>query len=148
MTVLYLTKLGPWEADTFVKNIFKASYHKEINYFIILQKFERCSFLFCPLLKHFSGSLPHRKAGLTYRAAGVDIQAGERLVDAIKPMAAATTRAGCTGSLGMFGGIFDCKAAGFKDPLLVSGTDGVGTKLKVGLTLILLMAILANTKRR
>ncbi len=67
--------------------------------------------------------------GLTYRDAGVDIDAGDALVDAIKPLAASTRRAGADGSLGGFGGLFDLKAAGFKDPVLVSGTDGVGTKL-------------------
>ncbi len=66
---------------------------------------------------------------LTYRDAGVDIDAGEALVDAIKPLAASTRRPGADGSLGGFGGLFDLKAAGFKDPILVSGTDGVGTKL-------------------
>src|SRR5690349_24236443 len=69
------------------------------------------------------------KTSLTYRDAGVDIDAGEELVDAIKPMAASTRRPGADGSLGGFGGLFDLKAAGFKDPVLVSGTDGVGTKL-------------------
>ncbi len=66
-----------------------------------------------------------------YRRAGVDIDAGERLVEAIAPMAKATARAGASAALGGFGGIFDLKAAGFRDPLLVSGTDGVGTKLKI-----------------
>jgi phosphoribosylformylglycinamidine cyclo-ligase len=66
---------------------------------------------------------------LTYRDAGVDIDAGDALVDAIAPMAASTRRAGADGALGGFGGLFDLKAAGFKDPVLVSGTDGVGTKL-------------------
>ncbi len=66
---------------------------------------------------------------LTYRDAGVDIDAGEALVDAIGPMAASTKRPGADGTLGGFGGLFDLKAAGFKDPILVSGTDGVGTKL-------------------
>ena len=69
------------------------------------------------------------KTGLTYRDAGVDIDAGEALVEAIKPLAASTRRAGADGSLGGFGGLFDLKAAGFRDPVLVSGTDGVGTKL-------------------
>jgi len=72
---------------------------------------------------------PDSKTSLTYRDAGVDIDAGEELVDAIKPMAASTRRPGADGSLGGFGGLFDLKAAGFKDPVLVSGTDGVGTKL-------------------
>jgi phosphoribosylformylglycinamidine cyclo-ligase len=69
------------------------------------------------------------KSALTYRDAGVDIDAGEALVEAIKPLAASTRRAGADGALGGFGGLFDLKAAGFKDPILVSGTDGVGTKL-------------------
>lgn len=66
-----------------------------------------------------------------YKKAGVDIDAGERLVAAIVPMARATARAGAAALLGGFGGVFDLKAAGFRDPLLVSGTDGVGTKLKI-----------------
>lgn len=61
----------------------------------------------------------------------MDIDAGNLLVNAIKPLASSTARIGCTADLGGFGGFFDLKAAGFKDPLLVSGTDGVGTKLKV-----------------
>ena len=68
---------------------------------------------------------------LTYESAGVDIAAGNALVDAIKPLSEMTKRAGCVGSLGGFGALFDCKSAGFSDPILVSGTDGVGTKLKV-----------------
>lgn len=74
-------------------------------------------------------SKPDSPKPLTYRDAGVDIDAGEELVDAIKPMAASTRRPGAAGDLGGFGGLFDLKAAGFKDPILVSGTDGVGTKL-------------------
>ena len=66
---------------------------------------------------------------LTYRDAGVDIEAGNALVDAIGPLARATARAGVMGGLGGFGALFDLKAAGFEDPVLVSGTDGVGTKL-------------------
>lgn len=66
-----------------------------------------------------------------YKKAGVDIDAGDRLVDAIAPLAKATARPGADAALGGFGGVFDLKAAGFKDPLLVSGTDGVGTKLKI-----------------
>ncbi|HRX37966.1 MAG: phosphoribosylformylglycinamidine cyclo-ligase [Amphiplicatus sp.] len=66
-----------------------------------------------------------------YKKAGVDIDAGERLVDAISPLAKATARAGADAMLGGFGGVFDLKAAGYSDPLLVSGTDGVGTKLKI-----------------
>ncbi|MSP00539.1 MAG: phosphoribosylformylglycinamidine cyclo-ligase [Acetobacteraceae bacterium] len=70
---------------------------------------------------------------LTYRAAGVDIDAGEALVEAIKPLARATRRAGVMGGLGGFGALFDPKAAGFRDPILVSTTDGVGTKLRVAI---------------
>lgn len=69
------------------------------------------------------------KTSLSYRDAGVDIEAGERLVDAIGPMAKATRRTGVMGGLGGFGALFDLKAAGYSDPILVSGTDGVGTKL-------------------
>ncbi len=66
-----------------------------------------------------------------YQRAGVNIDAGERLVEAIAPLARRTARAGAAALLGGFGGVFDLKAAGFRDPLLVSGTDGVGTKLKI-----------------
>ncbi|MEZ5954549.1 MAG: phosphoribosylformylglycinamidine cyclo-ligase [Hyphomonas sp.] len=69
------------------------------------------------------------KTPLSYRDAGVDIEAGERLVGAIGPMAKATQRSGVMGGLGGFGALFDAKAAGYADPILVSGTDGVGTKL-------------------
>ena len=68
---------------------------------------------------------------LTYRDAGVDIDAGNALVEAIAPLAAQTKRAGVLGSIGGFGGLFDLKPCGFKDPLLVAATDGVGTKLKL-----------------
>ncbi len=71
--------------------------------------------------------------GATYRAAGVDIEAGDALVERIKPMARATSRSGVMGGLGGFGALFDLKAAGFRDPVLVSTTDGVGTKLKVAI---------------
>ncbi len=73
------------------------------------------------------------KNTLTYRDAGVDIDAGNALVEAIKPLAKSTSRAGGNVSLGGFGGFFDVKAAGFKDPLLVAATDGVGTKLKIAI---------------
>jgi phosphoribosylformylglycinamidine cyclo-ligase len=72
-------------------------------------------------------------SGLSYRAAGVDIDAGEALVDVIKPLAKSTNRAGVLGGLGGFGALFDLKAAGFTDPVLVSTTDGVGTKLKIAI---------------
>uniref|UniRef100_A0A9J7ZRW3 Trifunctional purine biosynthetic protein adenosine-3 n=1 Tax=Cyprinus carpio carpio TaxID=630221 RepID=A0A9J7ZRW3_CYPCA len=72
-----------------------------------------------------------RSRGLSYKDSGVDIAAGNRLVDLIKPLAKATARPGCNAELGGFAGLFDLKAAGFTDPILVSGTDGVGTKLKV-----------------
>ncbi|NP_001164891.1 trifunctional purine biosynthetic protein adenosine-3 [Oryctolagus cuniculus] len=69
--------------------------------------------------------------GLTYKDSGVDIAAGNMLVKKIQPLAKATSRPGCDVDLGDFAGLFDLKAAGFKDPLLASGTDGVGTKLKI-----------------
>jgi phosphoribosylformylglycinamidine cyclo-ligase len=67
--------------------------------------------------------------GLSYRAAGVDIEAGEELVRRIAPGARATRRSGVMGGLGGFGGLFDLRASGYRDPILVAGTDGVGTKL-------------------
>ena len=71
--------------------------------------------------------------GLTYAQAGVDIDAGAALVEAIKPLAKATRRPGADGGLGGFGALFDLKAAGYDDPLMVSTTDGVGTKLKIAI---------------
>jgi phosphoribosylformylglycinamidine cyclo-ligase len=71
--------------------------------------------------------------GETYRAAGVDIEAGDALVEAIKPLAKATTRAGVLGGIGGFGALFDPRAAGFTDPVLVATTDGVGTKLRLAI---------------
>ena len=71
--------------------------------------------------------------GLTYKEAGVDIDAGEELVNRIAPAAKATRRSGADADLGGFGGLFDLKAAGFTDPVLVAATDGVGTKLKIAI---------------
>lgn len=70
--------------------------------------------------------------GLTYAQAGVSVEEGYSLVEAIKPFVRATRRPGSDGLIGGFGGVFDLKAAGYEDPVLVSGTDGVGTKLRVG----------------
>jgi phosphoribosylformylglycinamidine cyclo-ligase len=69
----------------------------------------------------------------TYKQAGVDIDAGNTLVEIIKPLARATARPGADGSLGGFGAIFDLRGAGYQDPLLISTTDGVGTKLKIAI---------------
>ncbi|CAN5364364.1 phosphoribosylformylglycinamidine cyclo-ligase [soil metagenome] len=80
-----------------------------------------------------SDTPPPLKNGLTYADAGVDIDAGEMLVDAIKPLAKSTRRPGAEASLGGFGALFDLKAAGFADPLIVATTDGVGTKLKIAI---------------
>ena len=73
-------------------------------------------------------------AGTTYQKAGVDIDAGNRLVERIKPLARSTMRAGSDAMLGGFGGLFDLRSAGYKDPILVSSNDGVGTKLKIAIT--------------
>jgi phosphoribosylformylglycinamidine cyclo-ligase len=74
-----------------------------------------------------------RKNGLTYAEAGVDIDAGNRMVDMIKPLVRATARPGADAEIGGFGGLFDLKAAGFKDPVLVAANDGVGTKIKIAI---------------
>lgn len=79
------------------------------------------------------GELKQAKGGLTYAAAGVDITAGNDLVDAIKPLARSTRRKGANTVLGGFGGLFDLKACGFKDPVLVAANDGVGTKLRLAI---------------
>ncbi len=72
-------------------------------------------------------------AGDAYRSAGVDIDRAGALVEAIKPLARSTARAGVIGGIGGFGGLFDPRAAGFTDPVLVAATDGVGTKLKIAI---------------
>ncbi len=74
-----------------------------------------------------------REVPLTYAKAGVDIDAGNALVEAIKPLARATSRPGAGAELGGFGALFDLKAAGFKDPVLVAANDGVGTKIKIAI---------------
>lgn len=73
------------------------------------------------------------KNGITYAQAGVDIDAGNALVERIKPAAKRTTRPGTMSGLGGFGALFDLKAAGFADPVLVAATDGVGTKLRIAI---------------
>jgi phosphoribosylformylglycinamidine cyclo-ligase len=73
------------------------------------------------------------KKGLTYAEAGVDIDAGNQLVEKIKPLVRSTRRPGADGEIGGFGGLFDLKAAGFTDPVLVAANDGVGTKLKIAI---------------
>ena len=70
------------------------------------------------------------EGGLSYRDAGVDIDAGDALVERVKPMAKRTRRPGVLSGIGGFGGLF-AVPAGYREPILVSGTDGVGTKLKL-----------------
>ena len=71
--------------------------------------------------------------GLTYAQAGVDIDAGNTMVDKIKPLVRSTRRRGADAEIGGFGGLFDLKAAGFTDPILVAANDGVGTKVKIAI---------------
>jgi phosphoribosylformylglycinamidine cyclo-ligase len=73
------------------------------------------------------------KSSLSYADAGVDIDAGNRMVDLIKPLVRATARPGANVEIGGFGGLFDLKGTGFKDPVLVAATDGVGTKVKIAI---------------
>jgi phosphoribosylformylglycinamidine cyclo-ligase len=70
---------------------------------------------------------------LTYADTGVDIDAGNAMVERIKPLVRATRRAGADAEIGGFGGLFDLKAAGFVDPVLVAANDGVGTKLRIAI---------------
>ena len=83
------------------------------------------------------GEAQHRIGGSVdearYAAAGVDIDAGNRMVELIKPLVRGTARAGANAEIGGFGGLFDLKAAGFTDPILVAATDGVGTKVKIAI---------------
>jgi phosphoribosylformylglycinamidine cyclo-ligase len=80
-----------------------------------------------------AGDPPKRNATTTYSDSGVSIDAGNALVQAIKPLVKATRRPGADADLGGFGGLFDLKRAGYKDPLLVATNDGVGTKLKIAI---------------
>ncbi len=80
-----------------------------------------------------SDPTPKRNATISYRDSGVDIDAGNALVEAIKPLVRATRRTGADADLGGFGGLFDLKAAGYRDPILVAANDGVGTKLKIAI---------------
>jgi phosphoribosylformylglycinamidine cyclo-ligase len=74
-----------------------------------------------------------KQGGMSYRQAGVDIDAGNRLVDLIKPFVRGTRRPGADAEIGGFGGVFDLKALGMRDPLLVASNDGVGTKVKLAI---------------
>jgi phosphoribosylformylglycinamidine cyclo-ligase len=73
------------------------------------------------------------KNQLTYAAAGVDIDAGNAMVEAIRPLVRSTRRPGADAEIGGFGGLFDLRAAGFQDPVLVAANDGVGTKVKIAI---------------
>jgi phosphoribosylformylglycinamidine cyclo-ligase len=100
----------------------------------LFRRLREVSLLLKRALKHPSvATVTDKRNSLTYKDAGVDIDAGEELVARIAPHAKATRRAGADADLGGFGGLFDLKAAGFKDPVLVAATDGVGTKLKIAI---------------
>ncbi len=77
--------------------------------------------------------MAEKERGLTYAQAGVDIDAGNRMVELIKPLVRSTARSGADAEIGGFGGLFDLKPLGFKDPILVAANDGVGTKVKVAI---------------
>jgi phosphoribosylformylglycinamidine cyclo-ligase len=77
--------------------------------------------------------MAEKERGLTYAQAGVDIDAGNRMVELIKPLVRATARPGADAEIGGFGGLFDLKRAGFTDPVLVAANDGVGTKVKIAI---------------
>src|SRR5260221_10512297 len=87
---------------------------------------------------HGGGRIPMKTAqkparSVAYADSGVDIDAGNALVEAIKPLVRATRRPGADAEIGGFGGLFDLKATGYRDPVLVAATDGVGTKLKIAI---------------
>jgi len=92
-----------------------------------IPKYRNCEF---PRLNQ-GNVMTDKGPGLTYAEAGVDIDAGNRMVELIKPFVRATARRGADGEIGGFGGLFDLKSAGFADPVLVASTDGVGTKVKI-----------------
>ena len=77
--------------------------------------------------------MAEKSRGLTYAQAGIDIDAGNRMVELIKPLVRGTARPGADAEIGGFGGFFDLKRVGYRDPVLVAATDGVGTKLKVAI---------------
>jgi len=77
--------------------------------------------------------MAEKERGLTYAQAGVDIDAGNRMVELIKPLVRATARPGADAEIGGFGGLFDLKRTGLRDPVLVAATDGVGTKVKIAI---------------
>jgi len=87
----------------------------------------------CSGARLYRGEREDTISARTYKDAGVDIDAGNALVEAIKPLTRATRRPGADGEIGGFGGAFDLRAAGYKDPLLVASTDGVGTKVKIAI---------------
>jgi phosphoribosylformylglycinamidine cyclo-ligase len=94
-----------------------------------------CRLAFATALR-FTTSMSHEQkphAGMSYADAGVSIDAGNNFVDRIKPAVRSTRRKGADGEIGGFGGLFDLKACGFRDPVLVAANDGVGTKLKIAI---------------
>jgi len=100
---------------------------------LLLGAFLRGALALSPRATNPEGDMSDGKNGITYADAGVDIDAGNALVDRIKPAAKRTNRAGTMSGLGGFGALFDLKAAGYSDPVLVAATDGVGTKLRIAI---------------